>query len=184
MSLKHSILATLEKKPRSGYEIAKNIESGIGFFWKASHQQIYKELSGLEVLGFVKFNEISQIDAPSKKVYRLTRQGRAELVRWIVEDNSSAIVRDPFLVKIFSGHLVAPQKMLRVISQYRAGRHESLKNYLEIERLHFKDVAQLSVEAQYQYLVLKRGIAQAKSFINWADDLESFVKTIPQRGLQ
>ena len=33
----------------SGYELAKTFDSSIGFFWKADHQQIYRELSKLRI---------------------------------------------------------------------------------------------------------------------------------------
>jgi DNA-binding PadR family transcriptional regulator len=86
MSLKCAILATLSRHPKSGYEIAKGIEGGIGFFWNATHQQIYKELSNLENNGLVTHKEIEQTNAPTKKVYKLSAVGRKELRNWIADE--------------------------------------------------------------------------------------------------
>ena len=45
MSLKHAILAVLEKKESTGYEIAKQFEGPFGYFWNAPHQLIYQSTS-------------------------------------------------------------------------------------------------------------------------------------------
>ena len=44
MALGDAILACLTEHPMTGYELAKTFDSSIGFFWKADHQQIYREL--------------------------------------------------------------------------------------------------------------------------------------------
>ncbi len=50
MALGDAILACLTERPMTGYELAKTFDSSIGFFWKANHQQIYRELSRLRTV--------------------------------------------------------------------------------------------------------------------------------------
>ena len=45
VALGDAIHACLTERPMTGYELAKTFDSSIGFFWKADHQQIYRELS-------------------------------------------------------------------------------------------------------------------------------------------
>ena len=52
MALGDAILACLTERPMTGYELAKTFDSSIGFFWKADHQQIYRELSKLRDRGY------------------------------------------------------------------------------------------------------------------------------------
>ena len=47
MALGDAILACLTERPMTGYELAKTFDASIGFFWKANHQQIYRELTRL-----------------------------------------------------------------------------------------------------------------------------------------
>ena len=61
MALGDAILACLTERPMTGYELAKTFDASIGFFWKANHQQIYRELTRLrdrghrqETIGLVK----------------------------------------------------------------------------------------------------------------------------------
>ena len=51
MALGDAILACLTERPMTGYELAKTFDTSIGFFWKADHQQIYRELSKLRERG-------------------------------------------------------------------------------------------------------------------------------------
>ena len=53
MALADAILACLTERPMTGYELAKTFDSSIGFFWKADHQQIYRELSKLRERGHI-----------------------------------------------------------------------------------------------------------------------------------
>ena len=80
MALGDAILACLTERPMTGYELAKTFDASIGFFWKADHQQIYRELSRLRDRGHVQGREVVQSGKPNKLVYTLTLGGprRAE----------------------------------------------------------------------------------------------------------
>ena len=45
MSLPHVILTVLSTRDATGYDITKEFSATIGYFWKASHQQVYRELN-------------------------------------------------------------------------------------------------------------------------------------------
>ena len=48
MSLAHALLTSLQEKSSSGYDLARRFDKSIGFFWRATHQQIYRELARME----------------------------------------------------------------------------------------------------------------------------------------
>ncbi|MBU1802778.1 MAG: PadR family transcriptional regulator, partial [Actinobacteria bacterium] len=48
MALEHALLIALREQPASGLELARRFERSIGFFWSATHQQIYKVLGRME----------------------------------------------------------------------------------------------------------------------------------------
>jgi DNA-binding PadR family transcriptional regulator len=100
MALADAILACLTERPMTGYELAKTFDASIGFFWKADHQQIYRELSKLRDRGHVQAREVVQTGKPNKLVYTLTDDGRAAFrprsrtifwcgfTRWIMSTSS------------------------------------------------------------------------------------------------
>ena len=88
MALGDAILACLTERPMTGYELAKTFDASIGFFWKADHQQIYRELSKLRDRGHIQGREVVQSGKPNKLVYTLTPEGRAALRHWAARPSS------------------------------------------------------------------------------------------------
>ena len=55
MALPHAILVSLCEQSGSGYELARRFDRSIGYFWAATHQQIYRTLKSMEDDGWVAF---------------------------------------------------------------------------------------------------------------------------------
>ena len=53
MSLEHALLVSLRERPGTGIELARRFDRSIGFFWQATHQQIYRVLRRMEDDGWV-----------------------------------------------------------------------------------------------------------------------------------
>ena len=102
MALGDAILACLTEHPMTGYELAKTFDSSIGFFWKADHQQIYRELSRLRDRGHIQGREVVQSGKPNKLVYTLTPEGRAALRHWAARPSSPASIKDDLLVRLYA----------------------------------------------------------------------------------
>ena len=81
MSLPHALLVALIEKPCSGMELSARFDRSIGFYWHASHQQIYRELARLEAAGWVEATPAESARG-GKKEYRVVAAGRKELRRW------------------------------------------------------------------------------------------------------
>ena len=77
--LREVILTVLAHRPMTGYEIARNFDQVLSHFWRASHQQIYRELARMNGDGYVVFRAVAQSGKPEKKLYSLTKAGRAVL---------------------------------------------------------------------------------------------------------
>jgi DNA-binding PadR family transcriptional regulator len=86
----------------TGYELAKTFDSSIGFFWKANHQQIYRELSRLRDRGHIQGREVVQSGKPNKMVYTLTSEGKAALRHWAARPSSPASIKDDLLVRLYA----------------------------------------------------------------------------------
>ena len=83
MTLPHAILVSLCEQSGSGYELARRFDRSIGYFWSATHQQIYRTLRTMEDDGWVTAKVVIQHGRPDKKVYTVAAAGRSELARWI-----------------------------------------------------------------------------------------------------
>ena len=83
MALEHALLVSLSERPASGLDLARRFDKSIGFFWQASHQQIYKTLGRMEKDGWVTSTVVVQQGRPDKKVYDVSDAGRLAVQAWL-----------------------------------------------------------------------------------------------------
>src|SRR5260370_25608572 len=102
LALGDAILVLLTERPMTGYELAKTFDTSIGFFWRADHQQIYRELTRLRDRGHIQGREVVQSGKPNKLVYTLTTEGRAALRQWAARPSSPASIKDDLLVRLYA----------------------------------------------------------------------------------
>lgn len=102
MALGDAILVLLTERPMTGYELAKTFDTSIGFFWRADHQQIYRELARLRDRGHVNGREVVQSGKPNKLVYTVTSEGRAALRQWAAQPSIPASIKDDLLVRLYA----------------------------------------------------------------------------------
>jgi DNA-binding PadR family transcriptional regulator len=181
MALPHAILVSLCEQAGSGYELARRFDRSIGYFWNATHQQIYRTLRVMENDGWVCATTVAQHGRPDKKVYTVSDGGRAELARWIAEPLSptrpgrgSALsdngTRD-IAVKL-RGAVYGDATALRdQVAALRGQRAQTLDAYRTLEKRTFPHPAALRGAALHQYLVLRGGIRAEESAIDWLDEV-------------
>lgn len=180
MALPHAILVALCEQPGSGYELARRFDRSIGYFWAATHQQIYKTLRAMDIDGWIRADVVSQRGRPDKKVYSVTDVGRGELRRWIAQPltgRGSSVTdsrtRD-LAVKIRGaeyGDAESTTAMLCQIRALRAERAELLDTFLGLEKHQFPDPSALTGSALHQYLVLRGGIRAEQGSVDWLDEI-------------
>src|SRR6266516_288005 len=103
-------LALLAAGKRSGYELNKAIEQSVGFFWSPAKSQLYAVLPRLVGRGFATVRHVRQSDRPDKRVYAITRAGRAVVERWLADPEFEADpARHPFLLKLFFAGLLGEE---------------------------------------------------------------------------
>ena len=122
MSLKHGLLGLLSMEgAMTGYDLDKFFQSSLGLFWHAKASQIYRELGAMNETGWLTSERIVQEDKPNKRVYSITKEGKEELVDWIINSESglSKPSKNSFLMKIFFSGEVGEEPALRLLYEYR-----------------------------------------------------------------
>ena len=136
MALEHAILVSLTERPAAGSDLTRRFDRSIGFFWSATHQQIYRTLRTMEDDGWVHVTAVAQQGRPDKKVYTVADAGRAELARWIAEPLSGrgSSVTDnrtrDLAVKIRAATDGDVNALRAQVTALRAERAELLDTYL------------------------------------------------------
>ena len=163
-------------EPKTGYQLSKDVQNSISFFWKATHQQIYRDLAGLEENGWVKHREVSQEEKPDKKIYSITKAGMKELKRWMEEPSELPVNRDSFMIKLFMGHLADPSTLLEDLRAQKKIHEVRKNNFQEAKEKYFPNESSLSIEERYKYLTLRRGILLGKAWLAWSKEVEAFLE--------
>lgn len=161
----------LETGEGTGYGIAKKFQGTFGYFWNASHQQVYQELGKLSNDGLVEFDSVEQVGKPDKKIYRITEKGHGELVGWIEQPMELPKVKDELMVRLVVGHLVDPVVLEKQMQRQRDLHMEKLTALKEFEQEHFLNKKPMSPHRRLRYLTLKRGIEIHETWIKWSDEV-------------
>ena len=177
MALPHAILVSLSEQDGSGYELARRFDRSIGYFWAATHQQIYRTLRTMEDDRWVHVRVVAQSGRPDKKVYGVTDDGRRELARWIAEPltgrgSSLTDSRTRDLAVKIRGAAYGDLGALRTqVTALRHERAELLDTYLGFQKSQFPSPSALTGPTLHQYLVLRGGILAEEGSLRWLDEV-------------
>jgi DNA-binding PadR family transcriptional regulator len=156
MSLPHALLTALIERPCSGSELAGRFDRSIGYFWQATHQQIYRELARLEAAGWIE-GLPQESGRGRKRKYRVLPPGRDELERWAGEALSPVHIREELMVRLRAAAVIGPTRLAEKLERLAAHHREKLATYRRIEAKDFPLGGQ-SREQRLRHLVLKAGI--------------------------
>ncbi|MGC3002575.1 PadR family transcriptional regulator [Streptomyces sp. G35A] len=166
MSLPHAILTALLEKPSSGLELTRRFDRSIGYFWSATHQQIYRELGRLEGEGLIRALPSDQPARGQKKAYEVLPAGRAELARWTAAAQDPKPHRDALLLRLRAAAVVGTAGLEADLRRHLELHERQLAEYREIEQRDFppgKD----GPEDRLRHLVLRAGIDLETFWTQW-----------------
>ena len=166
MALSEAILVCLTDRPMSGYDLAKTFDASIGFFWRASHQQIYRELGKLRDKGFVKSEEITQSGKPNRIVHTITPAGAAALRAWSAKPCRMPSVKDELLVKFYALDNMDMDALKDQLTIRLEQHQNKLAKYRKIQD-RFYQGSDGSVNQAGKRIVLELGIKEETSRIDW-----------------
>jgi DNA-binding PadR family transcriptional regulator len=176
MALAYALLSSLlVDGSQSGYDLVKIFDEQISCYWRASHQQVYKELRGLEKKGWTRSETIAQTQRPNKTVYSITDLGRQELTAWILQPSQPTPIREELMVKLKAGFLVPPATLITELSR-RQQIHQNGINALKVmQAANFPTVLtegpkSLPFEARLHHLALRRGIRYETEWVEWCKE--------------
>ena len=171
MSLSHALMTSLLEKSSSGYDLARRFDKSIGYFWHATHQQIYRELGRMEAAGWITSCSAPDAGKTRKRMYQVLPPGQQELLRWAVEPSQPMDLRDEFTVRLRADAAIGPLGLAPELQRRIALHEEKLQTYRAIEQRDFGPGGALSREARIQHMILKKGILYEQGSIAWAKEM-------------
>lgn len=159
MALEHALLVSLREKPAAGLQLARRFEASIGFFWSATHQQIYRVLHRMAADGWV--------ETDATKTYRVTELGEKVLADWIGEPTTTDALRSTLAVKMRGASYGDRALLLEDIKVRLAEHLARLAHYESLLKRDYPHPGTLENQDLDQYLVLRGGILAEQFWTQW-----------------
>ena len=165
MSIRHGLLALLERGPMYGYQLRAAFEESTGATWPLNIGQVYTTLSRLERDGLVR--PLPENDG-GQRPYEITELGRAELAVWFATPISRTDrPRDELAIKLALA-LTTPGVDVRAVVQTQ--RTATMRTLQEFTRLK----AGVAKPGDLSWrLVLDAMVFQAEAEVRWLDHCEA-----------
>jgi DNA-binding PadR family transcriptional regulator len=172
-TLGYALLGLLARRPRTGYELSQALRDPIGFFWTASHSQVYPELARLQAEGLVRHRVIDGPGPRDTKQYWATPAGRQSLGKWAARPPQPHPARDESLLKVYS-LWTADRSAARALLEATLSAHRTqLALYTEFEQsMRAESAAALADAATPEFsshATLRRGLSFERHAIAWCE---------------
>ncbi|RJX72333.1 PadR family transcriptional regulator [Vibrio sinensis] len=171
MSLPHVILTVLSTRDATGYDITKEFSATIGYFWKASHQQVYRELNKMAQNDLVTCVLQPQDGKPDRKVYSITDSGRAALGEWFDQPTVHPTVRDEFSAKLMACSVQSAEPFKNQLTELVEESRKVVAHYKDIENAYYAASANLDKQQRLERLTLRRNLLIRQAWIDWAEEV-------------
>jgi PadR family transcriptional regulator, regulatory protein AphA len=173
-----AILGLLRKGPMSGYDLRKDAERSVGYFWAPAKTQIYATLPKLVDAGYARSRKVAQSARPDKVVYQITERGVEALRQWIAEAPLEAgHGRNLILLKLFVSDPGDVPALLPQIAERRADAQRLRDELVEL------DAAGIGDATPFERLTRRYGFLHADAVLRWAEETEQALEaTFVQRG--
>lgn len=181
MSLQFAILTALAERQSTGIELTRRFDKSFGYFWTATHQQIYRELDRLSSSGWVEVT--TPPDRPGRgqpKKFAITTDGIGALKEWLGNIDEPAPVRESIAIRLRAAAAVGDIDGVRAAVAHHLEVHEqNLRTYRDIDA---RDFANPDTETDIlHHLVLRQGLRTEQMWVDWCREVLSALDRLVAR---
>ena len=180
MSLAHVLLTSLMEKPSTGFELARRFDRSMGFFWNATHQQIYRELNGMQKKGWISTLE-DEADTGRKKTYQVEQPGRIELTEWMSKQGQPAQLREEIMVRLRAEAQLGGNSILPELHRHLKIHRDNLIVYEQIFAKDFTHADEQNRTLFIHKMILQLGIDLENGWIDWLSQLIPQLKILENK---
>jgi len=184
-STPYAVLGMLSLAPMSGYDIRKEAETSIGYFWSESFGQIYPALRDLGARGLIRRRAGRRGGNRERHVYEITERGREALAAWRAEPPRDPPFRNELLLKLFFGGHGPPVHEIEWIDRQLGRELQALHEFGRIRELIMKEQRD-HPSLPFWLMTLSYGEHRSRSLIRWCREtrraLTALAAHAPRKG--
>jgi DNA-binding PadR family transcriptional regulator len=129
----YALLGLLNIRPWTTYELAKQVQRSLGWFWPRAERKLYEEPKRLVQCGLATASAEATGKRP-RTMYAITAEGRKALKRWLDEVPATPTLEFEALVKVFfadGGTLAQLRATIDHIERDATARRDVLRGMIE-----------------------------------------------------
>jgi DNA-binding PadR family transcriptional regulator len=169
MSIRHGLLALLERGPSHGYQLRAEFDAATGATWPLNVGQVYTTLDRLARDGLVAHDGAA--DADGRIAYRITDEGRSEVRSWFSSPvTRQGAPRDELAIKLALAVTTPGVDVVAVVQTQRRATVTSLQEMTRLKARASDDATDLAWS-----LVLDALVYRAEAEVRWLDHCEARV---------
>ena len=167
--IEYVVMGMILHKPLTGYDIKKEIDAGLGNFYKSSYGNLYPSLKKLTEKGYLSLTEQTQVDR-LKKYYKTTELGRNEFLKWLSSPVDINLGTAMMMLRIYFIGELPKDIRSQIIQEYKIAIQNMFDEYKKIE-------AQLknSIKNDRDYFeisTLYYGLQTAQGMLHWLEHIK------------
>ncbi|KAA8735408.1 PadR family transcriptional regulator [Acinetobacter qingfengensis] len=178
MSLSHVLLTSLLEKPSTGIDLARRFDRSMGFFWQATHQQIYRELAIMQKNGWI-IPALAKHSDSRKKTYQVSDLGQKILLQWMQTHTPPHKVRNELMVKLRAEAQLGGNLILEELIQHQQLHLQQLRIYQKIAEKDQQKNADTSTDVRthiIQQQILNLGIRFEQVWTQWLEQTQNILE--------
>lgn len=123
----YALLGLLRVRPWTTYELAKQVQKGLGWFWPRAERKLYDEPKRLVAAGLATATAEATGRRP-RTVYRITPEGRRVLRSWLGEPSESPALEMEAMVRVFFADGGSKASLLATLDGVEERAHEMTRD--------------------------------------------------------
>jgi len=172
----------------TGYELTKEFNESLAYFWHATSQQIYKELDTMEKSGWLISERIMQSEKPNKRVYSITPEGKAALLDWVSspEDGVNKFMqgKNHLLIRLAFAGEGSDENALQMLQEFINQYSSFAQSLDDVDKILAADEGVLSPKVlKYWKIVALHGEYVRKARLEWAKEAISIINNDVEESL-
>lgn len=189
------MLGWLSTGPGSGYDLVRQLDQGLHWFWTAPHSQIYPRLRDLEAQGLIRSHAEVVGSRLEKRIYEITEAGSAALREWTEAPPTYPPNRDVERLKLIfgdHGNVAAVRTHLEAHRAHFAAKLIELQRFVDVlhRRQHTRIESRIAaaptpahaeLTLALRELAWNGEIARASGEISWADGALAWLALFEER---
>ena len=169
------ILGLLAHDNLTGYDIKKQIDGAISFFWKGSFGSIYPALNDMEKQGLVKRKKSDNTGGREKIVYQITPKGKTALKTWLNDEKATNDLKYETLLKMYFGGAEDRSVTIRNIEIFE----NQIKENLEVLRIYKENLEKVLDQEDHihYYLTVTFGMETYGAYLRWCTKAKKMLRS-------